>query len=253
VVRLVHPWGGPRTGRRGDDEPDRLELFDQATARRASSSAGPLAAPHAGQANERCKTAGSTNAAIRMSVAPRPGGDAAAATDEVPPETHHGHGPARIGGSGNPGHPATVGIREHRAEAVRWALARIRDRPAYAQLRERKRIRSSTSSKPDLTGSGRPEDAGPAVPGRARERVRRRKPSQAGGRRQTYRRGGVAPSTRGPATSCTPCRHERGRSRASRWPAPCILSEGPRRRSLDQPVGVEQKQPGAGASGGARW
>jgi hypothetical protein len=31
----------------------------------------------------------------------------------------------------------TAGIAASRAEAVRWALARIRERPAYAQLRER--------------------------------------------------------------------------------------------------------------------
>ena len=29
----------------------------------------------------------------------------------------------------------TVGIASSRAEAVRWALARIRERPAYAELR----------------------------------------------------------------------------------------------------------------------
>jgi hypothetical protein len=33
----------------------------------------------------------------------------------------------------------TAGIAANRADAVRWALARIRDRPAYAQLRERTR------------------------------------------------------------------------------------------------------------------
>ncbi len=33
----------------------------------------------------------------------------------------------------------TAGIAPNRAEAVRWALARIRERPAYAQLRERVR------------------------------------------------------------------------------------------------------------------
>jgi hypothetical protein len=33
----------------------------------------------------------------------------------------------------------TAGIAGSRAEAVRWALARIRDRPAYTQLRERAR------------------------------------------------------------------------------------------------------------------
>ncbi len=33
----------------------------------------------------------------------------------------------------------TAGIAANRAEAVRWALARIRERPAYAQLRERAR------------------------------------------------------------------------------------------------------------------
>lgn len=31
----------------------------------------------------------------------------------------------------------TAGIAANRADAVRWALARIRERPAYAQLRER--------------------------------------------------------------------------------------------------------------------
>jgi Arc/MetJ-type ribon-helix-helix transcriptional regulator len=29
----------------------------------------------------------------------------------------------------------TAGIASNRADAVRWALARIRERPAYAQLR----------------------------------------------------------------------------------------------------------------------
>ena len=33
----------------------------------------------------------------------------------------------------------TAGIAANRAEAVRWALARIRERPAYAKLRERAR------------------------------------------------------------------------------------------------------------------
>lgn len=33
----------------------------------------------------------------------------------------------------------TAGTAANRAEAVRWALARIRERPAYAQLRERAR------------------------------------------------------------------------------------------------------------------
>jgi hypothetical protein len=33
----------------------------------------------------------------------------------------------------------TAGIAANRADAVRWALARIRDRPAYARLRERAR------------------------------------------------------------------------------------------------------------------
>ena len=31
----------------------------------------------------------------------------------------------------------TAGIAANRADAVRWTLARIRERPAYAQLRER--------------------------------------------------------------------------------------------------------------------
>jgi Arc/MetJ-type ribon-helix-helix transcriptional regulator len=33
----------------------------------------------------------------------------------------------------------TAGIAANRAEAVRWALDRIRERPAYARLRERAR------------------------------------------------------------------------------------------------------------------
>jgi hypothetical protein len=33
----------------------------------------------------------------------------------------------------------TTGIAPNRADAVRWALARIRERPAYAELRERAR------------------------------------------------------------------------------------------------------------------
>jgi hypothetical protein len=33
----------------------------------------------------------------------------------------------------------TTGIASNRADAVRWALARIRERPAYAELRERAR------------------------------------------------------------------------------------------------------------------
>ena len=33
----------------------------------------------------------------------------------------------------------TAGIASSRAEAVRWALARIRERPAYEQLRARTR------------------------------------------------------------------------------------------------------------------
>ena len=33
----------------------------------------------------------------------------------------------------------TAGIAASRADAVRWTLARIRERPAYAQLRERAR------------------------------------------------------------------------------------------------------------------
>ena len=31
----------------------------------------------------------------------------------------------------------TAGFAANRAQAVRWALARIRERPAYAELRER--------------------------------------------------------------------------------------------------------------------
>jgi Arc/MetJ-type ribon-helix-helix transcriptional regulator len=33
----------------------------------------------------------------------------------------------------------TTGIAANRADAVRWALARIRERPAYGELRERAR------------------------------------------------------------------------------------------------------------------
>ena len=33
----------------------------------------------------------------------------------------------------------SAGIAANRAEAIRWALARISQRPAYAQLRERTR------------------------------------------------------------------------------------------------------------------
>jgi Arc/MetJ-type ribon-helix-helix transcriptional regulator len=33
----------------------------------------------------------------------------------------------------------TAGIAANRAEAVRWALSRIRERPAYSQLKERSR------------------------------------------------------------------------------------------------------------------
>ena len=31
----------------------------------------------------------------------------------------------------------TAGIAPNRAEAIRWSLARIRERPAYEQLRDR--------------------------------------------------------------------------------------------------------------------
>jgi hypothetical protein len=31
----------------------------------------------------------------------------------------------------------TAGIAANRAEAVRWALARVRERPAYAQLQQK--------------------------------------------------------------------------------------------------------------------
>jgi Arc/MetJ-type ribon-helix-helix transcriptional regulator len=33
----------------------------------------------------------------------------------------------------------TAGIAGNRAEAVRWALARVRERPAYAQLQQKAR------------------------------------------------------------------------------------------------------------------
>jgi hypothetical protein len=40
-------------------------------------------------------------------------------------------------GPGNPRHADHAGIAETRADAIRWALARIRERPAYERLRER--------------------------------------------------------------------------------------------------------------------
>ena len=39
-------------------------------------------------------------------------------------------------GTLRPRRPVTAGIVPNRAEGVRWALARIRERPAYTQLRE---------------------------------------------------------------------------------------------------------------------
>jgi hypothetical protein len=38
-----------------------------------------------------------------------------------------------------PGEAAGTGGAPNRAEAIRWSLARISERPAYAQLRERTR------------------------------------------------------------------------------------------------------------------
>jgi hypothetical protein len=37
------------------------------------------------------------------------------------------------------GRSVSAGIAPNRAEAIRWSLARISERPAYAQLRERTR------------------------------------------------------------------------------------------------------------------
>jgi hypothetical protein len=74
------------------------------------------------------------------------------------PKIRLGGGPGGPGGLGAPGVPftpvmarlgaedletldmlITAGIAGSRAEAVRWALARIRERPAYEQLRARTR------------------------------------------------------------------------------------------------------------------
>jgi hypothetical protein len=73
------------------------------------------------------------------------------------PKIRLGGGPGGLGGPGGPGPftPVmarlaqedletldmliTTGIASSRAEAVRWALARIRERPAYEQLRARTR------------------------------------------------------------------------------------------------------------------
>ena len=46
----------------------------------------------------------------------------------------------------------TAGIAANRADAVRWALARIRERPAYAKLRER--AREIEEQSPVLTAPG---------------------------------------------------------------------------------------------------
>jgi Arc/MetJ-type ribon-helix-helix transcriptional regulator len=53
----------------------------------------------------------------------------------------------------------TAGIAASRAEAVRWALARIRERPAYAQFRER--AREIESSRPSSDRAPRGHRAGP--------------------------------------------------------------------------------------------
>ena len=50
-----------------------------------------------------------------------------------------GDGPARAADLETVDTLITAGIAANRAEAVRWALARIRERPAYAQLRQRAR------------------------------------------------------------------------------------------------------------------
>src|SRR5450759_4143771 len=48
----------------------------------------------------------------------------------------------------------TAGIATNRADAVRWALAHIRERPAYGQLRERASERArSSDSKPSSNGA----------------------------------------------------------------------------------------------------
>lgn len=44
--------------------------------------------------------------------------------------------PAGTGWPGNAGHADHGGNRGHRAEAIRWALDRIREQPAYQRLRE---------------------------------------------------------------------------------------------------------------------
>jgi hypothetical protein len=46
----------------------------------------------------------------------------------------HGRGAAGLGRAA-----CSAGIAPNRAEAIRWSLARISERPAYAQLRERTR------------------------------------------------------------------------------------------------------------------
>jgi hypothetical protein len=136
VVRLLIP-GEVRGPDAEDDEPDALELFHQAH-RAAIKQFRQALSQHLPQASRlEIKTAGNPHAAIRMPVAPRPRVALAAAPDERPPDLTPVM--ARLG-------PVdletldtliTAGIVSNRAEAVRWALARIRDRPAYAQLRER--------------------------------------------------------------------------------------------------------------------
>ena len=136
VVRLVIPGevSGPDAE---DDEPDALELFHQAH-RAAIKQFRQAISQHLPQASRlEIKTTGHPHAAIRMPVTPRARVPLAAAPDERPPDLTPVM--ARLG-------PVdletldtliTAGIVSNRAEAVRWALARIRDRPAYAQLRER--------------------------------------------------------------------------------------------------------------------
>ena len=51
-------------------------------------------------------------------------------------EDHPGADPAGTGWPGNTGHLIMAGTAATRAEAIRWALDRIRERPAYQRLRE---------------------------------------------------------------------------------------------------------------------
>jgi hypothetical protein len=57
----------------------------------------------------------------------------------VPSGLIHSGTPAAAGQAAADWRHGSLGWLRNRAEAVRWALARIRERPAYAQLRERAR------------------------------------------------------------------------------------------------------------------